>query len=211
MKHGLLLLLLLAAIGNLRAASLVEGIVYLRDGRTIACTDRDRIRLPKKRAALKIYRNAYSRGKSRESYPIDQIDSIVCWHPRSPKYRWRFLPLPAGWSRLYFETPRIRVYIYAAKGYGLSENGGIRTFYKARTFSRSRTAYLLQRVGEEEFYPAGSASRNSKEAFRERICRYIADDPALCERIRQSSTSRSKTVLMLRDYAPDDPPKPTIP
>ena len=48
----------------------------------------------------------------------------------------------------------------------------------------------------------GGANRNSKDAFRERVARYVDDDPALAERIRHSNASRSKTVLMLQDYNP---------
>lgn len=61
-------------------------------------------------------------------------------------------------------------------------------------------AYYLQKCGEERFLDIGGANRSSKDAFRERIARYVDDDPALAERIRRSSSIRSKTVLMLQDY-----------
>lgn len=51
----------------------------------------------------------------------------------------------------------------------------------------------------------GGVYRRSKDVFRERIARYIDDDPALAERIRRSNAYRDKTVLMLRDYAPTEP------
>lgn len=197
-----LFLLLIVLIGPSQGASLVEGVVYLRDGRTIEYTGRDRIRLPRKRAALKAWRNAYARNRQAESYRYDEIDSVVCWNPHVPEYRRQLRPLPCGWSWLYLSEPRIRAYVYAAKGYSIQSNGGITPYYRQRTFSRSRTAYLLQKAGEEEFFDAGSASRNPSDSFRERLSRYVADDPDLADRIRQSSTSRSKTVLMLRDYLP---------
>ena len=42
----------------------------------------------------------------------------------------------------------------------------------------------------------------AKDVFRERIARYVGDDPELAERIRLSSAIRSKTIQLLRDYDP---------
>lgn len=195
--------MLVAAVGPLYSASLVEGVVYLSDGRAVEYTGRDRIRLPRKRARLKVWRNAYARDRQAESYRCDEIDSVVCWSPRAPQHRRQLRPLDRGWSWLYFSAPHIRVYVYAAKGYALGSNGGMSPIYRQRTFSRSETAYLLQKTGDDATFDAGSASRNAKDSFRERLARYVADDPALAERIRNSSTSRSKTVLLLYDYNPD--------
>ena len=70
------------------------------------------------------------------------------------------------------------------------------------TFSSSRLAYYLQKKGGETFLFIGSVNRRSKDIFRERIARYINDDPLLSEQILRSNTNRSKTVLMLKDYNP---------
>lgn len=73
---------------------------------------------------------------------------------------------------------------------------------EAGTFSQSRTAYYLKKTGEKEFLTVGAANRNTKDVFRERIARYVGDDPELAERIRLSSAIRSKTIQLLRDYDP---------
>lgn len=75
---------------------------------------------------------------------------------------------------------------------------------KYRYLSRSRTAYYLRKAGKENFEVVGSASRRGKERFREAVAAYIADDPDLAERILQSKTDRSKTILMLEAYDPEN-------
>ena len=103
---------------------------------------------------------------------------------------------------VYLETPHICVCIYSEKGYGIDSNGGIQVWQRQGTFSQSRTAYYLKKTGEKEFLTVGAANRNTKDVFRERIARYVGDDPELAERIRLSSAIRSKTIQLLRDYDP---------
>ena len=103
---------------------------------------------------------------------------------------------------VYLQTPHICVCIYAEKGYGIDSNGGIQVWQRQGTFSQSRTAYYLKKTGEKEFLTVGAANRNTKDVFRERIARYVGDDPELAERIRLSSAIRSKTIQLLRDYDP---------
>lgn len=103
---------------------------------------------------------------------------------------------------VYLETPHICVCIYSEKGYGIDSNGGIQVWQRQGTFSQSRTAYYLKKTGEKEFLTVGAANRNAKDVFRERIARYVGDDPELAERIRLSSAIRSKTIQLLRDYDP---------
>lgn len=62
--------------------------------------------------------------------------------------------------------------------------------------------YYLKKTGEKEFLTVGAANRNAKDVFRERIARYVGDDPELAERIQLSSAIRSKTIQLLRDYVP---------
>ena len=73
---------------------------------------------------------------------------------------------------------------------------------EAFSFSSSRLAYYLQKKGGETLLFIGGVNRRSKDIFRERIARYINDDPLLSEQILRSNTNRSKTVLMLKDYNP---------
>lgn len=203
MKRLSLLLLLLAIAISAQAASLVEGRIYLKNGAVIECTGNDRLQLPKNSGTLKLFRNAFRRTKTKKTYRADTVDSVVCWHSATPDHRRKFIPSPdPGWMWVYFETPRIRVCVWSKKGYGIDTDGGIQIRQRRRTFSQSRTAYFLQKCGATEFHDVGGVNRNPKEIFRERIARYIDDDPALAERIRQSSAIRSKTILMLQDYNP---------
>ena len=115
----------------------------------------------------------------------------------------KFIPAESpGWMWVYLETPHICVCIYSEKGYGIDSNGGIQVWQRQGTFSQSRTAYYLKKTGEKEFLTVGAANRNTKDVFRERIARYVGDDPELAERIRLSSAIRSKTIQLLRDYDP---------
>lgn len=103
---------------------------------------------------------------------------------------------------VYVETPHIRACIYSKKGYCVDTNGGMLVRQRSGWFSSSRVAYFLQKHDESEFQNIGSTYRRSKDVFRERIARYIDDDPELAERIRRSNAYRDKTILMLRDYDP---------
>lgn len=200
----LLSLLCVLTISITQAASLVQGRIYLKDGRIIECAEKDRIDLPKHSQDVKLLRRAFYKDKSKEIYRFEEIDSIVCWHAASPQHLRKFIPAPnVGWLWVYMETPYIGAYVYSQKGYGIDNNGGIEVLVKLRSLSRSRTTYYLRKAGDSEFYDVGSASRNAKNIFRERIAAYISDDPELAEIILQSdSKNRSKTILMLNDYNP---------
>ncbi len=199
----LLLLLCTVTVSAAEAASLVQGRIYLKDGRVIECAEKDRLEIPKHSRKVKLLRRAYYKDKSKEIYPFEEIDSIVCWHVASPEYLRKFIPAPnVGWLWVYFETPYICTGVYSQKGYGIDSNGGIEVMVRYRYFSRSRTAYYLRKAGEEEFKCVGSASRRGKDRFREAVAAYIADDPELAELVLQSNTDRSKTILLLETYNP---------
>ena len=187
----LLSLLCMATVSAVQAASTVQGRIYLKDGRVIECGEKDRIRLPK--------------DKSKEIYRYEEIDSIVCWHATAPEHPRKFIPAPdAGWLWVYVETPHICVGVYSHKGYGIDSNGGIEVLVKYRYLSRSRTAYYLRKAGKEDFEVVGSASRRGKERFREAVAAYIADDPDLAEQILRAQADRSRTILMLEAYEPEN-------
>ena len=200
----LLVGLYVMTVSAVQAAGLVQGRIYLKDGRVIECAEKDRIELPKHSRDVKLLRRAFYKDKSKEVYRFEEIDSIVCWHVASPGHLRKFIPASkVGWLWVYVEAPYIDAYVYSRKGYGIGNNGGIEVLLKRRTFSRSRTTYYLRKAGDNEFYDVGSASRNAKNVFRERIAAYISDDPELAEIILQSdSKNRSKTILMLNDYNP---------
>lgn len=201
----LLLFLGITTVSVAKAASTVQGRIYLKDGRVVECGEKDRIKLPKHAQDVKLLRRAFYKDKSKEVYRYEEIDSIVCWHATAPEHPQKFIPAPGvGWLWVYFETPHICVGVFAQKGYGVDSNGGIEVLVKYRSLSRSRTAYYLRKTGETEFYDAGSASRRGKDRFRESVAAYVADDPELAEQILQSETSdRSRTILMLEAYRPE--------
>ncbi len=203
MKRFLLALFLFTAPATLQAASLLEGRIYLKNGSVIECTGNDRLKMPKKSGRLKIFRDAFQKTKTKEVLPAGDIDSVICWHTKSPEHTRKFIfGAKPGWMWVYVETPYIKACIYSKKGYGINTNGGIQVWQRRRWFSQSRAAYFLQKHGSSEFQCVGSAYRRSKDVFRERIARYIDDDPTLAERIRQSNAYRDKTILMLHDYDP---------
>ena len=203
MKYCLLLLFLFATTAPLRAAALVEGRIYLKNGSVVECTGDDRLQLPQKSGKLKIFRDAFRKTKTKDVLPAGDIDSVICWHAKTlehvRKLVWASDP---GWMWVYVETPLIRACIYSKKGYCVDTNGGMLVRQRSGWFSSSRVAYFLQKHDESEFQNIGSTYRRSKDVFRERIARYIDDDPELAERIRRSNAYRDKTILMLRDYDP---------
>lgn len=141
--------------------------------------------------------------ESQRNFPIrrNRLRSLLACAV-SGTYR-KFIPAESpGWMWVYLETPHICVCIYSEKGYGIDSNGGIQVWQRQGTFSQSRTAYYLKKTGDKEFLTVGAANRNTKDVFRERIARYVGDDPELAERIRLSSAIRSKTIQLLRDYDP---------
>ena len=203
MKRFLLALFLFTAPATLQAASLLEGRIYMKNGSVIECTGNDRLKMPKKSGRLKIFRDAFQKTKTKEVLPAGDIDSVICWHTKSPEHTRKFIfGAKPGWMWVYVETPYIKACIYSKKGYGINTNGGIQVWQRRRWFSRSRAAYFLQKQGDRGFRNVGSAYRRSKDTFRKRIACYIDDDPTLAERIRQSNAYRDKTILMLHDYDP---------
>lgn len=204
LRIALLTLLCVAAATAAHAASTVQGRIYLKDGRVVECGDKDRIELPKHTRDVKLLRRAFYKDKSKEIYRYEEIDSIVCWHATAPEHPQKFIPAgKVGWLWVYFETPHLCVGVYSHKGYGVDSNGGIEVLVRYRHLSRSRTAYYLRKAGDEEFYDAGSASRRGKDRFRESVAAYVADDPELAaEILRSNASERSRTILMLEDYAP---------
>lgn len=196
-----IILLFFLCLGTwiLQAGPLAEGTVYLKDGRSIEFQGRDRLRIPCKYRNVKGVRDAFAKTKRKEVYPMSEVDSIVCWHSRTPEYRRKFIPAEGvGWCWVYFQAPHILACVYAVKGYDIASNGGIKIWQRQRLFSRSKVAYYLQKEGDAAYYSTGRMKPG--RAFRERLCRYVADDPALCARIRASNTWCDKTVLMLQEY-----------
>lgn len=201
-KRLLLLCALLAATG-LRAATLVEGSVWLKDGTVRLFTGDDRIEIPRKRGDLRAFRDAFrKKTKHRMRYRYDEIDSVVLWHPRTPEEHHTFIPTGKGWCRRMLATPSIRILLHSRIGYRLYATGGGAVLVRSGAFSSSKVDIYLQKGSAPALWSPGRVNKSNGDAFRRRIAAYAADDPELAERIRSSSTSRWKTLLLLRDYRP---------
>ena len=196
----LLVFTVLTTVTVSNAASFVIGRIYLKNGSVIECTENDRIKLPKRSGKTVFLRNAYRKEEVRERFNADQIDSIVAWHPATPEHVRKFvLSESLGWLWVYFETSRISVGIYSAKGYGIDTNGGIQVIQRIGLIS-SKTAYCLKKKGEADFAAVGKASGKANNKFRKKVAAYVSDDPAMADVILNSRTQRDKTVLMLSEY-----------
>ena len=147
MKRFLLALFLFTAPATLQAASLLEGRIYMKNGSVIECTGNDRLKMPKKSGRLKIFRDAFQKTKTKEVLPAGDIDSVICWHTKSPEHTRKFIfGAKPGWMWVYVETPYIKACIYSKKGYGINTNGGIQVWQRRRWFSRSRAAFCKNTV-----------------------------------------------------------------
>lgn len=197
------LFFLCIGVWTVQAGSLVEGVIYLKNGRSIEFKGHDRLKIPSKHRDVKGVREAFAKNRRKEIYPMEEIDSVVCWHARMPEYQRKFLPSSQiGWCWVYFETPHMIALIYSKKGYGVSTNGGIGVYQRQGIFTHSKVKYYIRKSGEKEFYSPGKVKARTGKVFREKLCSYIADDEALCSQIRRSDTWRGKTLLLLKDYQP---------
>lgn len=199
MKKLLLLILLIVTAAGAYAAKLVEGTVYLKDGTVIECRGKDRIEMPRRKRPLKIMHNAFAgrRDRKEETFAASAVDSVVCHHPKAPKHRRRLIPTPKGWCWIYMQTPRLQVLVYSKKGYTLEANGGIRVL-RGR---HSKAVFYLRKQGGG-LLALGNADGKPGDLFRRRVAACIEDDAATVQRILRSSTSRSKTLLLLESYTP---------
>lgn len=202
MKKGtaLLFCLLSAAVAW---AGTVEGTIYFKDGTSADYTGADRIVLPKKHGDLKAYRDYYRKTKTRDRYAPELIDSIVCWAKASPQHTHTYVPLEeCGWVWQYLRNDRMAIYIYSPKGYSIVTAGGAFYYVRQRTFSQSKGSVYVRKTSDASACAAGKLTRRVRPAFREALCRYVADDEALCDRIRRSGGNHVKIAAMLLDYAP---------
>lgn len=200
-KAILLIFLFLSTVSVANAASFVTGRIYLKNGSVIECSVNDRIKLPKRSGKTVLLRNAYRKEEVRESFKVDQVDSIIAWHPATQEHVRKFVPSESlGWLWIYFETPQISVGVYSAKGYGIATNGGIRILQKRRLLFHSKTAFCLKKKGEDDFVQVGKVSDKANNKFRKEVAEYVSDDPDMADAILNSKTRRDKTLLMLWNY-----------
>lgn len=70
-----------------------------------------------KNGKLKVFRDAFRKTKAKEILSPGDIDSVICWHAKSPEHTRKFLfAAKPGWMWVYVETPYIKAYIYSKKG-----------------------------------------------------------------------------------------------
>ena len=79
MLKRIVLLSLLSALTGLavQASSLVQGRIYLKDGRVIECAEKDRIEIPRYSRDVKLLRRAFYKDKSKETYPFEAVDMFT--------------------------------------------------------------------------------------------------------------------------------------
>ena len=201
------LLLIFLCLSTLlaNASSFVMGRIYMKNGSVIDCTEKDRIKLPRRSGDAVFLRNAYRKNEVKERFKADQIDSIIARHPATPEHVHKFVPSESlGWLWIYFETPGICVGVYSAKGYGIGTNGGILILQRRRLLFHSKTAYCLKKAGDDDFVTVGKASGKANNRFREKVAEYVSDDPKMADAILNSKTRRDKTLLMLENYKPGE-------
>lgn len=204
-KTLLLIILCLSTLSMANASSFVVGRIYMKNGSVIECTEKDRIKLPKRSGDAVFLRNAYRKNEVRERFKADQIDSIIARHPATPEHVHKFVPSESlGWLWIYFETPGICVGVYSAKGYGIGTNGGILILQRQRLLFHSKTAYCLKKAGDDDFVTVGKASGKANNRFREKVAEYVSDDPKMTDAILNSKIRRDKTLLMLENYKPGE-------
>lgn len=204
-KILLLIILCLSTLSMTNASSFVVGRIYMKNGSVIECTEKDRIKLPKRLGDAVFLRNAYRKNEVRERFKADQIDSIIARHPATPEHIHKFVPSESlGWLWIYFETPQISVGVYSAKGYGIGANGGIWILQRQRLLFHSKTAYCLKKTGDDDFVAVGKAAGKANNTFREKVAEYVSDDPDMADAILNSRIRRDKTLLMLENYKPGE-------
>ncbi len=204
LKIILLSILYITAGTVAQASPFVHGRIYLKDGTVVACTEDDRIKLPKRMRPAKFLKDAYTAAEEKQKFQVSDIDSILAWSPATPEHVRKFIPSgKPGWMWVYFETPEFCICVYSAKGYGVGSNGGIEVFQWRGYIFKSRTAYCIRRQGDEEFDIIGKTDGRSSARFRKRLAKYVSDDPVLAGRILESRGWRDKTILMLQEYLPE--------
>ena len=77
-------------VSSLRAAVPVAGIIYFKEEKSVGFSGEHRVCIPQKGKDVKAFRGIFTRDKQKEIYPAEEIDSIVCWHPRA------LVPAPMG-------------------------------------------------------------------------------------------------------------------
>ena len=109
----------------------------------------------------------------------------------------------ARWCWVYVDTPYIEAYVFSKKGYEMYSNGGISlTVVEKALGARSRVSVYLRKTGRDDVLALGGMYKKPGDAFIEKVCGYISDDPGLCRAIREKVRMRSKTIAMLAGYTP---------
>ena len=152
---------------SVRAAVPVEGIIYFKEGKSVGFSGDHRVCITKKGKDVKAFRGIFTRDKQKEVYPAEEIDSIVCWHPRTPEFRRKFILAEGiGWCWQYFATPHIEAYVYSGRGYGIASNGGIQVIPAQQPEKIFWLRQLPPRAGADRAAPAGRAGCAGRDAHR---------------------------------------------
>lgn len=174
--------------------AMMDGIVYLAGGDSMAMRDSSRIAIPMKKKPLVILEHAYTaRQKVVERVEPERVDSVVLWNTLAPARRHAMCYLPDyGWCWILERGPRISVYAFAPKGYHIAGNGGMWYIGKG--------CILVEKGGIITRFDKTAKSADRK--FRERLAAMVADDAALAERLLTTLQRRDKALRMLSLYNP---------
>ncbi len=92
MTKGIFLKIILLSIHYITAGTVaqaspfVHGRIYLKDGTVVACTEDDRIKLPKRMRPAKFLKDAYTAAEEKQKFQVSDIDSILAWSPATPEH-----------------------------------------------------------------------------------------------------------------------------
>lgn len=197
---GAAFLTLLSACQTARYGTVVCGEVYKKDGSRLSVVQNDRLRMPSGHGSVAVITDIYASNHEKDKISYADLDSVRVWHPASPDEVWTLVPVPGyGWCMRYVDNPSIQVYTYSSHGYGLFANGRMTNFYTQRIVSKTKVRFLIARPGQP-VRNIGKVSGYGDRSWREHICSYVADDPALCRRIMQSKRRKYELLQLLSEY-----------
>lgn len=187
-------------------AQTCEGRICLKDGGRRLYVDEDRIEIPRKKHDVEAYRRFFSSECQRDVAPVDSVDSVAVWNVETPQSVRVLVPLKGvGWSWLYVDHPRLKVYVYSSQGYSLNALGGI-TAHQGNTVA---AMFLIPGKTACDFYAAkpgceplclGDVYKRCDRAFIRKLCRVAGIDAVMeAELLRCGEVDRSVMVQMVVD------------
>lgn len=178
------------AISATKVSQQVCGRVYLKGGEVIETTDSSRIGTPaKKHGKLVIVENAFTH-RAKESRLIEgtEVDSVQIWQrTRTDRVRTLVYEPDYGWCWQVENANGIRVCGFSPKGYFLAGNGGM----------SARGELIMLVVKDGRIYEFDKPGKMANDEFRRQVAAFVADNPALAQKILDSRLTRSGTLRLI--------------